>query len=95
MGDDRPWLHRPPTPDSQTFPAALGRGATELPFLGRLSCSHDELVAGVWEEIILEYVVGESGIADGARLKIAFKFYTDWALLQTSAPTAAHFVSAD
>jgi hypothetical protein len=38
------------------------------------------LVAGAWEEITLDYTVGASGIADGARLKIAFKFYTDWAL---------------
>ena len=52
-------------------------------------------MAGVWEEIVLDYTVGESGIADGARFKIAFKFYTDWALFQTSDPTAANYVSAE
>ena len=53
------------------------------------------MVAGAWDEIVLEYTVGESGIADGARLKIAFKFYTDWALFQTSDPAAANYASAE
>ncbi len=39
--------------------------------------------------------MGESGIADGARFKIAFKFYTDWALFQTSDAAAANYVSAE
>lgn len=79
----------------RTFPTNLRRHASALPFLGRLTCSHDILIAGTRDEIVLDYIVGECGIADGARLKIAFKFYTDWALFQTSDPTAANYVSAE
>lgn len=79
----------------RTFPLGLRQRTDALPFLGRLSCSHDRLVAGAWDEVVLEYLVGASGIADGARLKIAFKFYTDWALFQTSEPGAANYVSAE
>ncbi|SFV26143.1 hypothetical protein [Hyphomicrobium facile] len=81
--------------ERRIFPQGKGQRSSERPFLGALSCSHERLVAGSWEEVLLTYVVGESGIADGARLKIAFKFYTDWALFQTSDPTAANYVSAE
>lgn len=79
----------------RTVPQGLRDKNRAYPFLGVLRSSHDRLVAGVWDEIVLDYTVGESGIADGARLKIAFKFYTDWALFQTSDPTAANYVSAE
>jgi len=82
-------------PNGRTQPQASHQSSKRLPFLGTLSCSHARLIAGTWDEIILDYTVGESGIADGARLKIAFKFYTDWALLQTSDPAAANYVSAE
>lgn len=65
------------------------------PFLGHVSCSHHTVTAGAWEEIQLVYTVGASGLADGAWLKVAFKFYSDWALFQTSDPSAANFVSAE
>jgi hypothetical protein len=80
---------------ARTVPQGLREYAKRYAFLGTLSASHDRLVAGVWEEIVLDYTVGESGIADGARFKIAFKFYTDWALFQTSDPAAANYVSAE
>lgn len=96
MHDNSSWSDGDsPTASAQVFPRTLQRRVEALPFLGKLSCSHDQLVAGTWEEIILDYIVGASGIADGARLKIAFKFYTDWALFQTSDPKAANFVSAE
>jgi hypothetical protein len=85
-----------PSPsDTKTIPTGLREYAENFPFLGALRGSHDTVVAGAWEEIVLDYIVGASGIADGARLKIAFKFYTDWALFQTSDPQAANFVSAE
>lgn len=95
MDDNSAWDCNSPAASFQVFPRDLQRRVKALPFLGKISCSHERLVAGTWDEIVLEYVVGASGIADGARLKIAFKFYTDWALFQTSDPTAANFVSAE
>ena len=65
------------------------------PFLGSVQCSHQRVTAGAWEEIILTYTVGASGLADGAWLKLAFKFYSDWALFQTTSPGEANFVSAE
>jgi hypothetical protein len=66
-----------------------------LPFLGRLSCLTSEMVAGSWQEVIMEYVVGAAGVADGATLKITFKFYSDWAFLQTDKPDGPNFLSAE
>lgn len=65
------------------------------PFLGSVNCSHRRITAGSWEEMVLTYTVGASGLADGAWLKLAFKFYSDWALFQTTDPAAANFVSAE
>ncbi|WP_347987788.1 hypothetical protein [Methylomonas sp. AM2-LC] len=65
------------------------------PFLGSINCYRRELIAGEWTEISLVYEVGASGLADGAWLKLAFKFYSDWALFQTTDPTGANFVSAE
>lgn len=76
-------------------PRGLREAVTALPFLGRLSCSHGRLVAGAWEEIVLDYEVGGSGLADGAWIKVTFKFYSDWALFQTADPRAADYVSAE
>jgi hypothetical protein len=95
LPDDHAWEDIHAASSNATVPKALRQRAKAFPFLGTLSCSHDALIAGAWDEIVLEYTVGESGIADGARLKIAFKFYTDWALFQTSDPTAANYVSAE
>jgi hypothetical protein len=84
-----------PAQGALVLPEGLHQYSRTFPFLGSLRCSHGRLVTGTWDEILLDYIVGESGIADGARLKIAFKFYTDWALFQTSDPGAANFVSAE
>src|SRR6218665_1576053 len=78
-----------------TAPQGLYEQNKGKPFLGRLSCDRRELVAGEWTELTLVYEVGASGLADGAWLKLAFKFYSDWALFQTSDPRAANFVSAE
>ncbi|WP_035051991.1 hypothetical protein [Andreprevotia chitinilytica] len=76
-------------------PTGLYERNKALPFAGRVSCSVDKLEAGEWTEIILDYEVGASGIADGAWLKATFKFYSDWALFQTSDPAGANFISAE
>jgi hypothetical protein len=77
------------------FKAAYDNLVRSLPFLGRLSCSTSEVVAGSWQEIVMEYVVGAAGVADGATLKITFRFYTDWAFLQTDTPEGANYLSAE
>ena len=65
------------------------------PFLGAVTCSESRLVAGEWTELTLVYEVGEAGLADGAGVKLAMKFYSDWALFQTTDPDAANYVSAE
>lgn len=47
-----------------------------LPFLGSVKCNVDSLIAGQWTEIVVEYTVGGSGLADGAWIKGTFKFYS-------------------
>ncbi len=68
---------------------------SNLPFLGRLHCSTTKIEAGSWQEILLDYEVGASGIADGARLKVTFKFYSDWALFQAEVPDGANYLSTE
>ena len=65
------------------------------PFAGRVTCNVDRIVAGSWNEIVLDYEVGASGVADGAWFKATFKFYSDWALFQTADPRGANYVSAE
>ena len=76
-------------------PKGLYQKTKDMPFLGRVTCNRDHLVAGEWTEIVLDYEVGASGIADGAWIKATFKFYSDWALFQTSDPAGANYVSAE
>ena len=76
-------------------PAGLYEKTRNMPFLGSVSCNIERLVAGEWTEIVLDYTVGASGIADGAWIKATFKFYSDWALFQTTDPAAANYVSAE
>ena len=66
-----------------------------LPFAGRATCNVRRLEAGSWTELLIDYQVGASGLADGAWLKLTFKFYSDWAPFQTSDARAAHFISAE
>ncbi|WP_275629412.1 hypothetical protein [Pseudomonas sp. 273] len=76
-------------------PTGLYERNKARPFLGSIRCDRQTLVAGQWDEITFIYEVGASGLADGAWLKLAFKFYSDWALFQTSDPTAANYVSVE
>ncbi|KAK7421140.1 hypothetical protein QQZ08_010070 [Neonectria magnoliae] len=75
-------------------PAGLYQHTKSLPFLGTLQCNAETLTAGQWTEVIIEYTVGASGLADGAWIKGTFKFYSDWALFQTSDRTQDNYVSA-
>jgi hypothetical protein len=65
-----------------------------LPFLGTLHCSADRLVAGAYEEVLLTYTVGGSGIADSGWLKLCFRYYSDWDF-QTGNPGGGDYVSAE
>ncbi|PWC36022.1 hypothetical protein [Azospirillum sp. TSO35-2] len=78
-----------------TAPIGLYERNKARPFLGSTRCTRRGLVAGEWTELELVYDVGASGLADGAGIKLAMKFYSDWALFQTSDPTAANYVSAE
>ncbi|KAH7089860.1 hypothetical protein FB567DRAFT_521713 [Paraphoma chrysanthemicola] len=76
-------------------PQGLYQYAKSLPFLGGLKCDTRTLTAGQWTELIVEYTVGGSGLADGAWIKGTFKFYSDWALFQTSDAKQDNYVSAE
>lgn len=84
-----------PAAEGSVAPANLSAYIKSLPFLGRLSCDRKVLTAGEWTELTLVYEIGAVGLADGAWLKLAFKFYSDWALFQTSDPAGANYVSAE
>jgi hypothetical protein len=76
-------------------PKGLYRKTKAMEFLGTISCNVDEVVAGSWQEVVLDYEIGASGVADGSSFKVTFKFYSDWALFQTVDPLAANYVSAE
>jgi len=78
-----------------TAPKGLYQKTKEMSFLGSVSCETTELTCGEWTEIVMDYEVGASGIADGAWIKATFKFYSDWALFQTTDPAGANYVSAE
>jgi len=61
---------------SYSAPEGLYQYLKSLPFLGTVTSNISELVAGEWTEVVLTYVVGGSGLADGAWIKGTFKFYS-------------------
>lgn len=67
----------------------------DMPFLGKVNCNVESIVAGSWQEIIIDYELGASGMADGSWFKATFRFYSDWALFQTTDPAAANYISAE
>lgn len=76
-------------------PEGLYDKTKAMSFLGRVTCNVGRLVAGSWTEVVLDYELGASGMADGAWFKATFKFYSDWALFQTVDPKGANYVSAE
>ena len=81
--------------DSYTAPVGLYSKTKDMSFLGRVSCNIEEMDAGSWQEIIIDYELGQSGMADGSWFKATFRFYSDWELFQTTDPTAANYISAE
>jgi hypothetical protein len=57
-------------------PEGLYEYTKSLPFVGQVKSNISSLIAGEWTEILLEYEVGASGLADGAWIKGTFKFYS-------------------
>ncbi|WP_020375948.1 hypothetical protein [Sulfobacillus thermosulfidooxidans] len=82
---------------SESLPGLVGPKGTDrgLPFLGRLDSRVESLIAGSYQEIVVDYEVGASGIADSGWLKLTFKFYSDWAPFQTHDPSGANYLSAE
>ncbi len=76
-------------------PAGLYEKTKDMPFLGRVSCNVESIVAGSWQEIVIDYELGASGMADGSWFKATFRFYSDWALFQTTDPAGANYISAE
>jgi hypothetical protein len=76
-------------------PEGLYEQNKKLPFVGRVTSNVSRLETGSWNEIVLDYEVGAAGLADGGWFKATFKFYSDWALFQTSDPSAANYISAE
>ena len=81
--------------DSYFAPVGLYDKTKDMPFLGRVSCNIDEIDAGSWQEIVIDYELGQAGMADGSWFKATFRFYSDWELFQTTDSTAANYVSAE
>ena len=78
--------------DAPASPAGLYEKMKAAPFAGRLDCSASAVEAGSWQEIVLDYEVGSSGVADGATFKATFNFSSDWAYFQTVDPAGANYV---
>ncbi len=76
-------------------PQGLYTKTKNMPFLGTVSCNVESITAGSWQEIVIDYELGASGMADGSWFKATFRFYSDWALFQTTDPSGANYVSAE
>ena len=81
--------------DSYFAPDGLYDKTKDMSFLGTVTCNIEEMDAGSWQEIIIDYELGQSGMADGSWFKATFRFYSDWELFQTTDPSAANYVSAE
>jgi len=81
--------------DSYVAPVGLYSKTKDMSFLGRVTCNIEKMDAGSWQEIIIDYELGQSGMADGSWFKATFRFYSDWELFQTTDPTAANYISAE
>lgn len=81
--------------DLPRAPLGLESYLDSLPFLGRVSSSLTETEAGSLVELRIDYLVGAAGLADGGWLKLAFRFYSDWAPLQTRDPAGANYLTAN
>jgi hypothetical protein len=78
-----------------TAPQGLYQKTKVMPFLGKVSCNIEGMDAGSWQEIVIDYELGASGMADGSWFKATFRFYSDWALFQNTDPAGANYISAE
>ena len=78
-----------------TAPPGLYDKTKGMPFLGKVNCNVESIVAGSWQEIVIDYELGASGMADGSWFKATFRFYSDWALFQNTDPAGANYISAE
>ena len=78
-----------------TAPQGLYQMTKAMPFLGKVSCNIEAMDAGSWQEIVIDYELGASGMADGSWFKATFRFYSDWALFQNTDPAGANYISAE
>ncbi|MBT9591664.1 MAG: hypothetical protein IV089_12295, partial [Thiobacillus sp.] len=46
-----------------TAPPGLYAMTKDMPFLGSVSCNVETIVAGSWQEIVIDYTLGASGMA--------------------------------
>ena len=76
-------------------PPGLYQKTKDMPFLGKVSCNVESITAGSWQEIVIDYELGGSGMADGSWFKATFRFYSDWALFQNTDPAGANYISAE
>jgi hypothetical protein len=76
-------------------PEGLAAYMRSLPFLGRLEASHNQITAVEWMEFSFRYLVGSSGIADSGRIKLTFRFYSDWGDFQITDAAGAGYISAE
>lgn len=76
-------------------PQGLYQITKDMPFLGKVSCNIERMEAGSWQEIVIDYELGASGMADGSWFKATFRFYSDWALFQNTDPAGANYISAE
>lgn len=78
-----------------TAPQGLYQMTKAMPFLGKVSCNTEAMDAGSWQEVVIDYELGASGMADGSWFKATFRFYSDWALFQNTDPAGANYISAE
>lgn len=76
-------------------PQGLYQITKDMPFLGKVSCNIERMEAGSWQEVVIDYELGASGMADGSWFKATFRFYSDWALFQNTDPAGANYISAE
>ena len=62
---------------------------------GTVSISKDQVTAGAYDTWEIEYTVGELGLDDGSRVKIATNQTSDWAKPQFEDPSADNYASVE
>ena len=64
-------------------------------YYGTVSISEDQVTAGAYDTWEIEYTVGELGLDDGAKIKIATNQTSDWQRPQFEDPSADNYASVE